>query len=144
LFNQSTIHDNMLCFSPNGNVGIGDNNPSHKLSVTGNINATDTITCETLVVRGGFAARDTNVTNLPSAFVTNTGTEYSLGNRRCFSFTGSGQTQYFGGNVGRSDVLPHIFYNCDNTLVVSVSHTGVVRGSAFTVVSDSRIKKDDL
>jgi len=37
LQNQNSIHDNMLCFGANGNVGIGNNNPSYKLTVQGNV-----------------------------------------------------------------------------------------------------------
>jgi len=141
--------DDHIILLPSGIVGIGLSNPSKKLTVSGNITASGGRTSTSLNVNGGLSCQGAFCTHLSAGNNISCGGTIFIGgetwhraqNRPVFYFDGQGRNYYRGGNPNDTSFPPHIWRNRDDNGVMSLLHSGELRASVFTVLSDIRIKK---
>jgi len=120
---QNDADDHIILNPGLGNVGIGNDNPFQKLTVSGNINATGNITSTSM----------------------NPGTLF-MGDNRWHN--GAGREVFYFGTDGRnyyrgSNNIPHTWRRGDDNNIMSLTDGGNLRANgSFTTVSDERIKKD--
>ena len=117
LQNLGSVHDNMLCFASNGNVGIGNNNPPHKLTVTAGLG------CDSLYV---------------SNFTSVGGNQWhNGGGRPVWYFGGDGRNYY-----RASGYDGHNWRNAQDITRMFLNNDGDLYCGRFINWSDERIKKD--
>jgi len=143
--------DDHIILLPSGNVGIGTNTPSQKLTVVGNINASQNITAVTynavtITATGtgsGTTLQNSGSVNCNGSLYMSVNRWHHGGGREVFYFESSGKNNYRGGSASDTSIHPHNFKNRDNSNLVSITHTGNVRSvGPYTNLSDERTKKD--
>ena len=131
--------DDHLILQPSGNVGIGDQNPSQKLTVAGNINASGNITSSTINANNIASGGNLSCSALYVGGFSSVGgdTWHNGGGRPVFYFGGDGRNYYrTNGWDG------HNWRNNNDVTVMFLNSGGDLYCGRFINWSDTRIKKD--
>jgi len=146
---QNETEDNLILQPNNGNVGIGTNTPSQKLTVQGNMVVSGFINANNINIGDILVNNSLNANNI-SVGIGNM-SDLSVQTLRMGAnnwHTGSGKDVFFFGSDGRSyyrghNNIPHSWIGTGNTIIMELFANGVLRSiGAYQNVSDERIKKD--
>jgi len=139
IIGTSNDGDYHLILSPAGNVGIRNNDPFQKLTVSGNINASGNITSSTINANNIASGGDLSCNSLyVNNFTSVGGNQWHNGGGRPVFYFGSDGTNYY----RASGWDCHNWRNNNDTTRMFLNSGGDLYCGRFINWSDTRIKKD--